>query len=378
MEHILNVDHNPPILIVDDLESNTQLFEAMLEDAGFDNLRSLNDPRQTLEAFREFRPDLILLDLHMPHMSGVEVINQLRSELANEYVPILVLTADDTSPAKERALSAGATDFLSKPFDNTEVILRIRNLLETRELYRQLHRQKATLEEKVAERTSQLEFAKIEILERLAVAAEIRDDETGRHTQRVGRVSALIAQALGLPDRSVELIRRAAPLHDIGKIATPDSILLKPGSLSPAEWQVMKRHTKVGARLLANSISSALQVAETIALTHHEHWDGNGYTGMAGEAIPAVGRLVAVVDVFDALTNHRPYKEAWDLERSVDEIRSQRGRQFEPRIVDAFLEVNSTVNLLEPEEISQHMVVDLAEAISVAADTDLVWESTAP
>jgi putative two-component system response regulator len=368
---------NPPILIVDDLPSNTDVIVAMLEAAGFDNVLCINDARATLEAFREFRPDLILLDLHMPHLNGLDVIEQLKPEIGNEYIPILMLTADATSEAKEHALSVGAKDFLSKPFDHTEVVLRIRNLLETRGLYKQLQRQKETLEEKVEERTGQLEFAKIELLERLALAAEIRDDETGHHTQRVGRVSALIAQALGLGDRSVELIRRAAPLHDIGKIATPDSILLKPGKLSSTEWRVMKRHTKVGARLLSNSIASSLQLAETIALTHHEHWDGNGYTGLAGTDIPAVGRLVAVVDVFDALTNRRPYKEAWELDRAVDEIKSQRGLQFEPRIVDAFLEVHSTVDLLEPEEIPQHLVVDLSEALSVAGSNDVLTEPSA-
>ena len=367
---------NPPILIVDDLASNTDVIEAMLEAAGFDNFLSINDPRQAVALYKDFRPDLILLDLHMPHLDGVDVIDLLKPEIGNEYVPILMLTADVTTEAKERALSVGAKDFLSKPFDHTEVILRIRNLLETRGLYKQLHRQNETLEEKVEERTSQLEFAKIELLERLALAAEIRDDETGHHTQRVGRVCALIGQALGLGDRSVELIRRAAPLHDIGKIATPDSILLKPGKLSASEWRVMKRHTKIGARLLSNSIASALQLAETIALTHHEHWDGNGYTGLEGEDIPAVGRLVAVVDVFDALTNRRPYKEAWDLERAVTEIKVQRGRQFDPRIVDAFLEVHSTIDLLEPEEMPQHMVVDLSEAVSVATD-DVLTERSA-
>ena len=362
------------ILLIDDSPSDVLLLETILGGDGYHDIVSVNDPRESVSLLRTYAPDLILLDLHMPHMSGLDVIHALRDEIGDQYLPILVLTADITAEAKARALSMGAKDFLTKPFDPVEVRLRIKNLLETRRLYLDLKDQNELLERKVEERTAELEIAKIEILERLALTAELRDDETGLHTQRVGRISALMAQTLGLKERTVEVIRRAAPLHDIGKIATPDSILLKPGKLTGKEWAVMKRHTKVGAQLLSNSIATTLQVAEAIALTHHERWDGSGYAGLAGEEIPLCGRILAVSDVFDALTHRRPYKEAWPIERAMEEIASQRGRQFDPDTVDAFLEISERHDLLDPEELPNFRVVDLSAASVVAAETDILSE----
>lgn len=366
------------LLIIDDSASEVLFLETILEDAGYNDIVSIHDPRRALAAFRAYDPDLILLDLHMPHMSGLDVMDVLQEEIGSKYLPILVLTADISSEARVRTLSMGAKDFLTKPFDPIEVTLRIRNLLQTRELYKQLSAQNEILEKKVSDRTIELETAKIEILERLALAAELRDDETGVHTQRVGRMCALLAQALGLPDDEIELIRRASPLHDIGKIATPDSILLKPGKLSPEEWKVMKRHTEVGARLLSNSIATTLQLAQAIALTHHERWDGSGYSGLKGADIPLCGRIVAITDVFDALTHRRPYKEAWPVERAIDEIASQGGRQFEPRLVGAFLEVSESADLLDPEELPNHAVVNLSTARSVVAEADIQREAASP
>jgi len=328
------------ILIVDDQPSNVLLLECILQEEDYSAYRSITDSRQVLSVFLEYRPDLVLLDLQMPFLDGFEVMKQLRAHIPPEaFLPILVLTADITPEAKRDALAGGAMDFLTKPFDAAEVILRIRNLLQTRALHLQLQSQNQLLEQKVRERTAELEAAQNEILERLALAAEYRDDDTGGHTKRVGQMAAQIAQALGLPKAEVELIGRAALLHDVGKIAIPDSILLKPGKLSPEEFSHMQTHTSLGAKMLSGGQFALLQRAEEIAFTHHERWDGTGYLGLHGDAIPIAGRIVAVADVFDALTNERPYKEAWPYNEAIEEIQRQAGRQFDRRVVDAFLEV---------------------------------------
>jgi putative two-component system response regulator len=328
------------ILIVDDQTSNVLLLEGILQEEDYTAYRGITDSRQVLPMFLEYQPDLILLDLQMPYLDGFEVMNQLRARIPQGvYLPILVLTADITPEAKRQALAEGATDFLTKPFDQMEVVLRIRNLLRTRVLHLQLQDQNQLLEQKVRERTMELEETQIEILERLALAAEYRDDDTGEHTKRVGQMSAQIAQALGLPEAAVELIRRASPLHDVGKIAIPDSILLKPGKLTPEEFELIKTHTTVGAKILSGGRFPLLQRAEEIALTHHERWDGTGYFGLKGETIPITGRIVAVADVFDALTSARPYKEAWPRAEAIEEVQRQSGRQFDPMMVEAFLNV---------------------------------------
>lgn len=328
------------LLIVDDEEENVLLLETILRRAGYANLRSTTDSRRVLSLFLEYQPDLILLDIQMPHLDGYAVMKHLADRVPpGAYLPILVLTADLSGEAKQRALSLHAKDFLSKPFDLGEMLLRIRNLLETRFLYLQVQNQNQFLEAKVAERTRELEEAQIEILERLARAAEFRDDNTGQHTRRMGETSALIARVLGKPEVWVEMIRGAAPLHDLGKIGIPDGILLKAAKLTNEEFDVMKTHTVIGASVLRGSRSSHLQMAEVIALTHHERWDGTGYSRLKGGAIPLEGRIVAVADVFDALTHARPYKPAWSTEEAVAEIKSQSGRHFDPQVVQAFLKV---------------------------------------
>ena len=333
-----NLLNTSRILIVDDQPSNVALLEGILEEEDFTSLRSVIDPREVLPSYIEYLPDLILLDLQMPYMDGFEVMKQVRACLGpNEFLPILVLTADITPDAKRRALAEGALDFLTKPFDAMEVVLRIRNLLQTRSLHLQLQAQNQALDQKVHERTAELEETQVEILERLALAAEYRDDDTGEHTKRVGETAARIAQALGWGTKQVELIRRASPLHDVGKIAIADSILLKPGKLMPEEFERMKSHTKLGAQILSGGRFALLQLAEQIALTHHERWDGTGYMGLCGEAIPLAGRIVSVADVFDALTSPRPYKKAWSQQEALEEIKRQSGRQFDPRVVEALL-----------------------------------------
>lgn len=329
---------NAKFLIIDDEIVNVRVLEQMLEHWGCKRICSTTDPRDSTRLYIETKPDIVLLDLMMPELSGFEVMEQLKPLMQLDgYVPILVLTADTSAEARRRALAVGARDFLTKPFDHTELSLRVWNLVETRFLHSQLRDQNQLLDEKVRERTRQLAQTEIEAAECLAAAAEFRDDDTGQHTERVGRTAAMLAQHLGLAEDRVSLIRRAAPLHDVGKIGISDSILLKPGKLSPEEFDVMKSHAEIGFRILSRHHTPLLQMAATIAHTHHERWDGTGYPHrLKGEDIPLEGRLVAVADVFDALTNERPYKKAWTIEQAVAEIASQSGRQFDPTLAHAF------------------------------------------
>ena len=327
------------ILIVDDESANVEMLQRLLERNGFTRIESTTDPRQAAELYVKNRPDLILLDLHMTVMDGLAVMDQLNEIAEASYLPILMLTGDMTPAARQEALSRGAKDFVTKPFHADEVLLRIRTLLETRFLYFQVQSQNQILEAKVRERTRELEAAQIEIIERLARAAEFRDDNTGQHTERVGQMAALLARQLGLPDPQVSLIRRAAPLHDVGKIGIPDAVLLKLGKLTLDEFELVKTHTTIGARILSGSRFALLRLAEEIAFSHHERWDGEGYAGIKQDQSPLAGRIVAVADVFDALTQKRPYKPAWPLEEAVAEIDRQRGRQFDPDVVEAFLRI---------------------------------------
>ena len=322
------------ILVVDDEEVNVRALTRILRAAGYPKVLSTTDPTAVSGLYREQDPDVVLLDLHMPKLDGYAVLKQLRSAAGPQaYVPVLVLTGDSSPEARRRALSAGAKDFLTKPFEVGEVLLRIRNLLETRYLHREITTQNQLLEERVRQRTGELEGAYLDTLERLAIAAEFRDDETGRHTERVGEVAALLGSALGLPEEDLFLIRRAAPLHDVGKIGIPDAVLRKPGPLTGEEWEIMKTHASIGARILAGGRSRVVQLAEEIALHHHEQWDGEGYpAGVGGEAIPLPGRLVMVADVYDALTSDRVYREAWPAEKVLAYIRQYAGRRFDPRI----------------------------------------------
>ena len=327
------------VLIIDDEPANVDELRRMLEAAGVTRIESTNDPREACDLYVQARPDLILLDLHMPEMDGLAVMDQLNEIAEASYLPILMMAGGMSQEARRQALSRGAKDFINTPFRSDEVLFRIRMLLETRFLYLQIQSQNQMLEARVRERTRELEAAQIEIIERLARAAEFRDDNTGQHTERVGQMAALLAREIGLPDGQVALIRRAAPLHDVGKIGIPDSILLKLGKLTSEEFALVKTHTAIGARILSGSRFALLQLAEEIARTHHERWDGTGYEGLTRDSIPLVGRIVAVADVFDALTQKRPYKPAWPVEDAAAEMDRQRGQQFEPELVDAFLRI---------------------------------------
>ncbi len=351
------LQHSDRLLIVEDDRMSAMLLEHILRGAGYENVVVSHDPREVLPLCEAQPPDLILLDLMMPHIDGFGVMDLLQSRLRTElYLPVLMLTADISPATKLRALAAGAKDFLTKPFDSKELLLRVRNLLQMRALYSQLQHVNDDLASRVSDRTRklgevsgqlalasmELEEAQYEVVQRLCTAAEFRDDQTGAHIRRVGDSAALLARALGLNEERVALIHRAAPLHDVGKIGIPDDVLLKPGHLEPEEFDTIKSHTNIGARLLANGKSPLVQLAETIALTHHERWDGSGYPcGLMGEAIPLEGRILAVVDVFDALTNVRPYKSAWPVREALAEIERCAGHQFDPCVASTFLKMVS-------------------------------------
>jgi putative two-component system response regulator len=326
------------ILIVDDEEANVQVLRRILEADGYSDIRSTNDPKSVPELTREFDPDVILLDVIMPRIDGHAVLRRLQEpDLYEPFRPVLVLTSDHSRQAQREAFSAGAKDFVTKPLSPSEVRLRVRNLLETRMLHRELREQKDALEDRVRERTSELEEARLQILYRLARAAEYRDDDTGQHTRRVGRSAGRIARALGLSSREVSRIQMAAPLHDVGKIGIPDSILLSADRLSPADFEVMKTHCVIGADLLSSEGVPVLDLAAEIALSHHECWDGTGYpNALSGSDVPLAGRIVAVADTFDALTHSRPYKKAWPASEALAEVRRLSGLAFDPDVVAAF------------------------------------------
>jgi len=326
------------VLIVDDQDSNIQLLRLLLADAGYRAIVSTTDSRRAIELYRAHKPDIVLLDLQMPHIDGFGVMDQIAAELPGDLVSILVLTAEVDTQVRYRALQSGARDFLLKPFDRIEVRARIRNLIEIRQLYKQTAAHASGLERVLAERTAELRATQAEIIHRLGHAAEYKDNETGNHIIRMTLYCQIIARASGLPEADQEMLLSAAPMHDVGKIGIPDRILCKPGKLTPDEWEIMKTHAEIGADLLSGSQSPLIQMAQTIAWTHHERWDGSGYPRrIAGADIPLVSRMVAICDVFDALTSARPYKPAWTVDAAVAAVRQGAGFHFDPALAQNFL-----------------------------------------
>ena len=330
------------LLIIDDQEQNTRMLERILAKAGYEHVTSTNDSTEALALQTRIKPDLILLDLHMRGKDGFAVLEEIVAKNGGaDHVPVIMITADDSADTKRRALALGAKDFVGKPFDSAEVLLRIRNHLETRFLYHKLREQNQELEAKVMERTKELEQSQLEVLERLAAAVEFRDDDTGNHTRRVAEVSAMLAQRVGIESVTVELIRRAAPLHDIGKVGIPDSILLKAGPLTGEEFEIMKTHTVIGSRMLSKGRSELVRFSQRIARSHHEWWDGSGYPDrVSGQSIPLEARIVALADFLDALTHERPYRPAWGIDETLAEIRRRAGSHFDPTITRALLEID--------------------------------------
>lgn len=337
------------ILIVDDNQINVLLLERILQAAGYTNVKSLLDPRDVMELYEEWRPDCVLLDIKMPHMDGFMVMEELKKIELDSYIPVLVLTANQDHETRITALNTGAKDFLNKPFDRIEALNRIRNLIEVRLLHNEVRDQNASLEEKVAERTKEIHNTRLEIIRRLGRASEYKDNETGLHIIRMSKVSQVVGLTYGLNEKHADLLLHASPMHDVGKIGIPDSILLKPGKLDADEWRIMKTHTNIGFEILSDSDSDLLLMAQNIAIGHHEKWDGSGYPkGLKGEEIPIEARIAAVADVFDALTSERPYKKAWPVEDAIALLKDQKGKHFQAELIDIFLEkLDSVIEITE-------------------------------
>ncbi|MFT5325840.1 MAG: putative two-component system response regulator [Planctomycetaceae bacterium] len=360
------------VMIVDDEPINVKVARKFVQTLGYSNFVTLTDSRAVVEALQREAPDALLLDLMMPDVSGLDILEVMQSDSKLSRIPVIVLTASSDRGTRLRALELGATDFLAKPLDPDELAPRLRNALLMRSYENHLRGHAETLELTVRHRTRDLCAARLELVHCLARAAEHRDDDTGKHILRVGRYAALIARKVGLPGPYIEMLELAAQLHDVGKIGLSDAILLKPGRLTDEERSVMEvhttvgadvlnsrsdmlgnvmiRHAEIGAQLTGSSRSPLTELAASIALTHHEKWDGSGYpNGLAGTDIPIEGRITAIADVFDALRSKRPYKEPFSLDRSFDILLKGRGKHFDAELVDHFLASRTEVEALDDE-----------------------------
>jgi putative two-component system response regulator len=327
------------IFVIDDEAANLKLMSKLLasQNQQQHQLVLIQDPREVLHHYRQARPDLILLDINMPHLDGYQVMAQLKALDDPLLPPIVILTAQHGHEHLLKALASGARDFLGKPFDRTELLMRVRNLLDAQLAHKMVHDQRAALQQMVNVRTEALHQSRLEMVLRLGRAAEYRDNETGLHIIRMSQYCALLAKSLGWNDTDCDLMLHASPMHDVGKIGIPDAILLKQGKLDAHEWRIMQTHVAIGAAILQDGDSDLLQLARLIAQSHHEKWDGSGYPdGLAGAAIPQAGRIVALADVFDALTSARPYKPAWPLADAIAFIEHQAGIHFDPQVVEHF------------------------------------------
>lgn len=347
------------LMVVDDEPTNVKIVRRLLELEGFSQFVTTTDGRKAMTLIRDERPDCVLLDLMMPFVTGLDVLDEMRHDPATAHIPAIILTAVTDHKIRCEALKRGATDFLNKPVEPAELAPRVVNVLSVKAYQDQLLRYNQNLESAVRERTRQLEQAYREIGLVLARAAEYRDNDTGLHVVRVGRYARLIGEELGIVGDEADLLERAAQLHDVGKIGIPDAILLKPGRLTDEEFDLMKRHCSFGDRILqpysddenssngeghedfrniTNGATPLLVLAHRIAMSHHEHWDGTGYpTGLKGEEIPLEGRITAVADVFDALSSKRCYKDSFPIDECFDTMADKRGNHFDPQVLDAFL-----------------------------------------
>ncbi|AEB57269.1 HD domain-containing phosphohydrolase [Ectopseudomonas mendocina] len=338
------------VVIVDDVVANSRLLESSLKAFGLRDTISFSDSAIALEWLQHNPWNLLLLDLDMPAPNGFDILRSLvgRDRSSN---PIIIITALNDSTSRRTGLELGANDYLSKPVDLPEVILRVRSNLQLSQATLGLHEANRTLEQRVRERTAQLSQSYSALVRTLCRASAYRDSETGNHIVRIGESAALIARAYGMSSEWVELIRQAAPMHDVGKIGIADQILLKPGALNDEERRLMQEHPRIGYSILADQHASELTaMAAEIALTHHEKWDGSGYpNGLSGHQIPLSGRIVAICDVYDALRMPRPYKAAWPVEKAQAFIREQAGKHFDPELVTLVESLYEQIETLQHE-----------------------------
>jgi len=356
----LEVASTTKIMVIDDEPINVKVCQKYLHELGYKKCVGLSDATRAVTQIAEEMPDLVILDVMMPVISGVDILRQIRETPELNQIPVLILTASTDRGTKLTVLELGATDFLTKPIDPSELAPRVRNVLTVKQHQDSLKNYAITLENAVRQRTLELEVSRQDVIFCLARAVEYRDDVTGRHVERVGQYAAMIAQALGMDQNYISMIEQAAQLHDVGKVGISDDVLMKPGKLSPDEFEQMQRHTLfgkrivermgdhewhklrqhvlIGSRILDVPRSPLLTMAARIALTHHERWDGTGYPlGLAGEDIPLEGRITAVADVFDALSSRRPYKPAYPVDKCFEIIIEESGTHFDSQIVAAFM-----------------------------------------
>jgi putative two-component system response regulator len=340
----------PRILVVDDGEENLELMRAILVPCNYEVILA-RDGEEALEQVTETSPDVILLNVNMPRIDGVTVARRLKSDDTTRSIPIVMVTALDEVDHRIEAFTVGVDDFLSKPIDVVELTARVRSLVKVKAYHDHLPDYQRELEQEVARRTAllhkaheKLKGASLDTIYRLSRAAEFRDAGTGAYIQRISHYAAAISRRMGLNETTVEGILYAAPMHDVGKIGIPDRILLKPGKLDFAEWEIMKQHTIMGGRILEGASRGFIELARVIALTHHERWDGSGYPkGLKGSKTPLAGRITALADVFDALTSKRPYKEPFSTKESFTIIHEGRGSHFDPAVVDALLAIQGEI-----------------------------------
>lgn len=324
------------ILVVDDVPENITVLGSILRDQY--RVIVATSGVDALEVMQHRRVDMVLLDVMMPDMDGYEVCRRIKSNIATCDIPIIFVSALGASSDETHGLELGAVDYLQKPCSPAIVRLRVRMHLES-------HNQKLALERMVHERTCDLADTRAEIVRCLGRAAEYRDNETGMHVVRMSQASCMLALAAGVSPAQADLLLNTAPMHDIGKIGIPDSVLSKPGPLTTSEWEQMKQHPRIGAAIIGEHSSALMQMARAVALTHHERWDGTGYpSGLVGEEIPLEGRIVAIADVFDALTSARPYKKAWSVAQTVDYLQTQSAKAFDPRLISLFLDLVPKLN----------------------------------
>jgi len=337
------------ILAVDDESANLMLLKEVLQDDY--HLIFAKNGQDALKRMSQ-NPDLVLLDIMMPEMDGYEVCRRLQENPATQKVPIIFLTAKISTQDEIKGFEMGASDYITKPLSPPVLKVRVKTQLA-------LYDQNRSLEQKVIERTDELQRTRFQIIQRLGRASEYKDNETGLHVLRMSFYSKQIALSLGWEETQAELLLNAAPMHDVGKIGIPDQILLKPGKLTPEEWNIMRQHPVMGAEIIGEDDSELLSLARQIALYHHEKWDGSGYPfGKKGEEIPISARIIAIADVFDALTTERPYKKAWAVEDAVDFIKDQAERHFDPLVVDAFVQSLPEILSIKSKYLEKEIGVD--------------------